>query len=388
MNTLTRWTNPERLTSLMEKSDQVVQLAIANALLKNSIVINGEMVNVRRYVKNLPEFRDYIKNNKDNLGRLNEIKKEIENRIKEEIKTNGVLEKSNVVDGKLVIDGLTDEDGAIQYFTNTVQYYSQKVTGMNPEWNAIGYKTSMLGRLTSTYRTWIPNTVAARFGKMKWNAQIQDYQWGKHLALWDAARQNYQQNAYKAAATVLGFTAKTDLINFAMAKYNELRQEMEENGKVIGDEFMDENEFIDMYMSNVNNTVNELRVAFGTLLLLSLGLFGGADGDDDRTKSLKKFARFQFDRMNDEFLFYYNPSSLTSILKTAVPAVSYLETMTRAIGSIPKEFFDEDNSNNLIKNLLAPIPVASEFLRFMPLIDPETAKDMGIKQASVNNFIN
>jgi hypothetical protein len=92
-------------------------------------------------------------------------------------------------------------------------------------------------------------------------------------------------------------------------------------------------------------------------------------------------------------MFYYDPSSVGNILKSPLPALSYLMQLKSAITSFPKELFyistgnqDKADDNHAIKKALQVLPIGSEAIRLLPLFSSETAKDLGIKQASNNGF--
>lgn len=388
--------NKEKLTYGMELADIKLQYAIALALLENSVVINNKLVNARIYVKSLPKYQNIYANNANNPSKIKQIKKEMEDDIKELIKNNGIKHLSSIKDGKLFIRGISDikdveqrtkaENDAILYITNVTQHHAQKVTGMNPSWVKYGYKMYAFSKLFSTYRTWIPHFAAARFGNFKKNVQV-DYQWGRHLAYFDTVSKSFSKSKLGVIKALFGLTSKEDLIEFAKLKYLQLKAKGEYENTIFGKEFIDEDEFIEMYIGNTDKTFKEFVFIMSMMIILMTGLLKAGDDDDETDKSLKKYAMYNIDKMTDDFTIFYSFGSMIEIIKSPVPLITYLTAVSRMFMSILKEPFDTEDKNMTIKNIGKALPITSEMMKILAVIFPELRKEYGIKQATTNSFI-
>ena len=400
VNKLTSWISPENLTFLMEESDRRNQLHIIYALLQNTVIVDGELKNSKRYINALPEYANYYEDiltdgKIDNIKK-NKLDKEIESRIEQLNKEKGILTNTSLKDGKIEIAGLSKEkeDDSINWFKNLTQFYSSKTTGMTGRNDYIGYKGALMGRLMGMYRTWIIPTTKARLGSVKYNTNGDKYEWGRWISFGSAVAQTWKESWYKTAFTILGFGKKDALIKYAKEKYLSTFNSLDANNKIFTKEFLSEKEFVDKYLNDVNNTVNEFRFITAVFFALSFGILTPGDDDDEELKNLKLFAQFQMQRSLSGFTFYMNPNSFTDIVNNAIPAVSYINNVFKLVAKeLPKEIIGQTfgpeewaDQAHPLKYFSKSVPLMSEILKYIPIISPDAAKDLGIQPVSYQSF--
>jgi hypothetical protein len=147
-------------------------------------------------------------------------------------------------------------------------------------------------------------------------------------------------------------------------------------------------EFYDMMRQVLSNEMKEL----GTLLGLIVVVFGAKmaeppKDDDKLTRNKYKYFAKLINKISNEVSFYYNPLSFESMTKgNFIPSLGLLTKAFTAIGALGKEAYGNVTDNQEMidkaqptKYFLDMIPVASQFEReWLPLIDPELARSMGI----------
>jgi hypothetical protein len=318
----------------------------------------------------------------------------MEDKRKELLKDNAILKLGSIKDGNLTFgDNVKIDEKDISKFVNLAHYYQQRATGQNPEWNTIGYRAMTLGRLAGMYKNWIPRTVQARYGKFSYNSQVDDYEWGRWLNYSNAVSSAWKDSWFKAIKTMMGFTDKEELITYAQAQYRKFTENAVENKKDF-QEFLSEDDFVDRYISNIKNSTKELYIISSLAFVLLSGMLAGGEGDSDEEKAAKSFARFQIDRLRDEFTFYFDPSSFTSILGNSFPQLTYINNVLKIpIWELPKQVFgfltgNEDimDKAHPLKYVLKTVPVFSELSKWSTFIYPPLAKDLGIKPIGIRNF--
>ena len=130
------------------------------------------------------------------------------------------------------------------------------------------------------------------------------------------------------------------------------------------------------------------------MLLLASGAMAPDDDDDAETKALKKFAQFQFDRMQDEFSFYINPKSAVELVGgNLFPGSPYIINVINAVINTGAEVlyqmtgnYEKLESNKPLKYWLKSVPVLNQFVLYYTLFEPDIAKDLGVKPFTIRKL--
>jgi hypothetical protein len=148
-------------------------------------------------------------------------------------------------------------------------------------------------------------------------------------------------------------------------------------------------EFYDLMRGELSKMSRELGLLFGLMLLLIASKIAAPDDDDDDlTINRYKWWAKAISKTADEIAFYYNPTSFESITTGSIfPALTMLTQVEKGVKNLVKEVYGEyiDDEELVeeahpIKYFLNIVPGVSQFqTEVLPYIDPELAKEMGIR---------
>ena len=375
---------PERLQVLMQSSEGVIPIAILRAMLENSTVRGSKIQNINILAEEEVKEK-YGYNSKyslpDSLS-LDQINKEIKERVKELKKDNLYNYMELTEEGKdkiLSIKGVDRNDPSVFEITNIVQNFAQRATGMIPESDISLARTNFLAKQLFMYRGWIPKTVYTRFGGLSYNNLTQSYEQGRMRNLVDHLTKHTESKLDFFKRLVMGFAGFTDkelLIKIAKEHRIVKYRELQELGKDVRE--MSEEEYVDMFMQNVKNSYQELRILAGLFTIINLGLLAGGEGDDDKEKNLARLAQRELTKYYKELTFYYDPMSAYEIIKNPFPLLSYTGNLLLLSKNILAEPFNPDG-NKPTKYFFRSLPIAKEIIGYTPLISPDLAEELGIK---------
>jgi hypothetical protein len=144
-----------------------------------------------------------------------------------------------------------------------------------------------------------------------------------------------------------------------------------------------------MLRQQINNQFKELGLLVGLLgLVIAAKAAEPPEDASDLEKNRYKWWAKNLNKITDELAFYYNPLSADSITRGSIlPALSLLTKTQQAFWNLGKEVAgnvvdDEEliEKTYPTKYFLDLIPGVSQFQReILPYIDPEFAKEMGIR---------
>ncbi len=376
---------PERLQVLMQSSEGVIPIAILRALIKNSTVRDGKIVNVN-ILANQEIQEKYNYTSKYSLPEgspsLQQMEKEIKERVKELKKDNLFNYMELTTDGKdkkLSIKGVDTNDPSVHEITNIVQSYAQRATGMIPESDINLARTNFLAKQLFMYRGWIPKTVYTRFGGLSYNNLTQTYEQGRIRNLIDALTKHTESRLDFLKRLTLGFFGKIDKeLMIKIAKEHRLvkYKQLQEHGQDIRE--ISEEEYVDMFLQNVKNSYREIRTLLGVFTIINLGLLAAGEGDDDKEKNLARLAQRELTKYYKELSFYYDPMSAYEIIKNPFPLLSYTGNLLLLAKNTLGEPFNPDG-NKPLKYLFRSMPITKEIISYTPLFDPTLAEELGIK---------
>jgi hypothetical protein len=389
------------LMAPQRKTDDIVQLNIFLATIANTTVIDGELVNIRKHIQtkygysgrfNLPESERKALETK--------VEKEIE-----ETKKNSNLVKIAKFEkvkqtGKdvtiVTIPGINRNSETVEQFRETIQNISKRVLGNTSEFDLAAYKYNVWARLFMTFKNWIPRTLDVRFGEFRYDVGHDAWEWGRARMFYRAFATHWMKSFVKMVP-ILGrgvakWEDKTYLIDKAKALYDEKVKMFKELGLYNEESFIKQDEFIQSFVQGVDAEFTEFRSITLLLLLFMSALFRPADGDDDETKNVKKKILRQVDKLSDELSFFYSPQSFIDVMGSKpLPVIGLASDMYKLTQQAGKQFFGftfnnekwEDQAKPL-KYLFKIAPVTKELLGYIPIIDPEFAKEMGVQLQTQN----
>jgi hypothetical protein len=150
-----------------------------------------------------------------------------------------------------------------------------------------------------------------------------------------------------------------------------------------------EAEFYDMVRSALSNQMKELKMLVAMMALVIGAKVAAPDDDDDElTKNQYKFFAKIINKTSDEISFYYNPLTFQSITNgSLLPALGVTTKIINVFATVSTDtygyFIDDEKlmkDTHTLKAILDMLPILSQFQKeYLPSIDPELAKEMGIR---------
>jgi len=361
--------------------EKILQLTNAKTMNDNYMVENGNIVNIRQYLKAQDRQTKYQMSVADRRA----LENSFEDRVKELQETRSLPKIVKVTDDEVTIPGVSDEELA-KYRTKVVEY-GRNLSGQMSQDNKAEYRRDSLLKSFMMFKNWIPKQVGLRTLDIQKNMELDEWEYGRtrlfvktwaHLGLTgiNKMRDILQGNEQGLAIMDEILQAKKQ------EYYNKTGQELN----------ITQEEFYDMMRRELSNQMKELGLLFGLMaLVLAAKAAVPPDDADALTKNKYKFWAKAINKISDELAFYYNPMSFEQMTKGSVlPAMGILVKAERAVGALGKEAYgyatgDEklQEKAHPVKYFLDLIPGPAQFdQEILPLIDPELAKEMGIKVSS------
>jgi hypothetical protein len=373
----------EFLMILMKETDLHVQSVNFFSFLKNSIVENGEVVNVREMLRATPKYSAIYSGTVEERKRLED---EFEEDVQKLIEEKGVLKLGQIVNDEFVIPGVDRKSQSVIDVRRKVQNISKAALGNLSEDDLRKINMNIMGKSFMIFKNWIPRLVDVRFGNIKYNSASDAYEWGRMRNVYRIISEDVLGSLGNLKNSLLG---NEKGVEFLRQLYEKKKADyLKDTGKELE---MTEDEFINLVRSNVRNQL------YDTVFLLTLmALFAGLkalppdDDEDPAVKNQYKYLLRGLDKLRDELMYFYDPTSVTSLVSKGVfPSVNLIENGMTMIKNFGVEMFalavgDEEleEKNYVLKYVMKTFPVASQAAGILPMFYPEAAKDLGIKMQS------
>jgi len=384
LDKIQRFSFSDLVMSPIRKTDVLVQMATSLSILNNTIVIDGQLINAREYVLNSPEFRDRYKNNT-----AKSLEKTYEERVRTLINQKGVMKLAKFNEkGLLEIEGVDRDSETTNKLRLKILNEIRTITGNLSEENKIDADRNILLKSVMMFKRWIPPLATNRFGGLQKNVDTNQYEMGRTRMVWNIL---FDGDGHWFKGIPQGIKTLRDMVAgnsdgiAALEKYY-LHTAQTYKERTGNDLEMTPEEFYDMTRRAITQQAKEIGVLL-TLLSGFMALKGAGVPDDDETKNFYRVSVRMLDKLTDEISFYYNPLSLQQITTGSwMPSLGLLTDGIKFTNSFRREanaiiFGNEQQAENAhpTKDFFSMIPIANQFFKtFVPLIDAETAKDLGI----------
>lgn len=360
--------------------DKLHELTNALSWVDNTIIRDNKFVNIRQWLRSQPEYQARYENPETLKEKEQKFEQDVA-KLKEEALTK-IIEFDEK--GKPFFSGIdVNKSNYGEYRTKIIEY-GRKNTGQMSRDNKADYRRSVIGRSFSMFKNWIVPQVQVRALDIQKNALTDEWEYGRlRLYLKTIAHlgfKNYLKIRDIKQATPEGIRIMREILDEKRESY------YQKTGQQLN---ISEAEFYDMVRKELISETKELRLLLGlTALVLSAKL---AAPDDDDDKNLYNMAKKAVGKIYDEIGFYYNPLSIDSIQKGSIlPSFGLVSKAWRTLYNLGEESWGQVSDNqelidkaHPIKYTLSLIPFASQFQTdVLPLIDPEAAKQLGIKTTS------
>jgi hypothetical protein len=230
-----------------------------------------------------------------------------------------------------------EDTSAYSKLRNKIKVVNERIHNYEPS-TTIPLKRTVLGRLVAQF-------------KLSWMANGIDNRWGPEY--YDNQLEREVKGRYRSYATVYqqegGFLSTiTYVLKNLMLKTVRSKMQLGELTKV------DE--------ANMKRNIAELQIVLGIMMVIAI-LKNLAEGDDD--DDVYKLIANTFIRLRNDTLLYANPGIFQDITRSFIPAISYLDNVTKVITGTYKYITDEDyQTEDYIKRVTKVFPIANNYNRF------------------------
>lgn len=375
------------LMVMMRKGEDAIQTVNFFTFLKNAVVIDGEIVNVRQYLKTTDEYKSFYSGTKEERkARADKFEKDVEALLDEK----GVLQLGEVnSEGEFSIPGIDKKSDSVMNFRRLVQSFTSDALGSMSEENRRLVNMNVYTSSAMVFKNWIPRLVDVRIGDIKYNAASDAYEWGRMRMIFGLLTTDILKSINSLKSAIGGDSDAW--LNQVRDLYEKKRQEYFDNtGKDLD---MTEDEFIDLVNQNMKNQAMDLVILLSMMSLLA-GLKAAAPDDDEDpiVKNQWKFYLKATDKLTDELMYFYKPTTPFDLISGkggVFPALGLLENYVKFTTNFAAENFGiiienekmQDDAKP-IKYLMRSFPISNQAAGYLPMFYPELAKDLGIKMQS------
>ncbi len=385
------WSFNDVMMSSNKLPDDAHQYTNAKTWLDNTMVVDGQLVNIQQYVRKGGRVEKYAKaESGEKAVKLSE--KELKDKVRELKETKALKKVAKFNDkGELEIPGFDMEKGNLADYRTKVIEYGRYITGQMSRENKAGYRENIIATSFMMFKNWIPKQVSLRALDIHYNQQLEEWEYGRtrlffktwqHLGVFKIGR---IRHILKATPEGIGIMREM-LEQKRVGYYKKTGQKLE----------ISEEEFFDMVRKELRSEFKELSL----LLYIGAMVIGAKlalpPDDDEWRRNRNKTVLKAINKVSDELYFYWNPLSAESITRgTVLPSLGILtkvynimEHTTVEIGGVDwenRELFSSDvrDKNKVVKYYLDLLPIASQFEHeLLPIVSPEAATNLGIRVTS------
>jgi len=399
IDNLTQESIQDFLMVLMRKTDQAVQTSNFYAFLKNTIVIDGRLLNAREYLRSQPQYDEkYSGTEEQRKGFQQKFEDDVTKLIEEKgvLKLAKIEKVSKEINGKkhqieeFVIPGIDRMSDDVIELRRKVQQLSKDALGNITEDDQRTINFTIYGKSMMLFKNWIPRPMDVRIGNLKYNAATDAYEWGRVRTVMRVLTDDLQGSL----SNLYGILSMNDTgINFMKELYETKRKQYyEDTGKELK---MTKTQFMDLVRANVKNQIYD-TIFLLTICLFVFGLkaFVPDKDEDESVVNQYRFISKAASKLRSELLYFYDPTSLTGLLSTGLfPSLALLDNFRKALVNFSKEMYglgvgDEAlvKKTYVIKYMMKSFPLSNQMTGYLPLFYPELAKDLGIKTTANYNL--
>jgi hypothetical protein len=373
------WSFSDAMMSTNSIPERALGLTNALSMLKNSIVVDGKIVNIRQYLKEKDREGKY----KLSQTERKSLEKTFENRVTELKKSDKTLIKiAKIENNQLVVPGISDEELA-QLRVKIIEN-NRKLNGQMNRDDKAGFARDTIFKSFMMFKTWIPKQILTRTINLKKSNELNEWEFGRTRAFIEVW----------SHLGIKRITEINDIISGSekgLAIMDEILKEKRDSYfRKTGQKLeITEEEFYDLMRQELSNQVKELKLLLGLMtLVLGVAAMQPPEDADELTKNHYKYLMKLTHKISDELSFYYNPVSFESMTKGSIlPQLGLGTKIITLAKALTKEGYytatgDEKEVDKTypLKYFFNLVPVGYQLQTdILPLVFPEAAKDMGIR---------
>jgi hypothetical protein len=361
--------------------ERKLQYANALAFNDNSMVVDGKIVNIRQYLRAKDRETKY----KMSVADRRALEKTFEDRVKELQETKSLPKVVKVENDRLVIPDVSQEELAA-YRVKVIEF-GRNLNGQMSLDNKAGYRRDTILKSFMMFRTWIPKQISERTLDIQKNTELDEWQYGRMRVFFKTWSRLANYNILKIRDILAGNEEGLRILDDILEEKRRIYKEKTGQDLEITDE-----EFYDLMRGELSRAVRELGLLFSVIgVVIAAKAAIPPEDEDPVTANKYKYYIKLMSKIEDELSFYYNPASFDSITRgSIVPSFGLLVKAGKAVNDLRKEVEGTITGDDQltekaypVRRFLDLIPGPSQFQNeLLPLIDPELAKEMGIRVTS------
>lgn len=370
----------------MRNGEEAVQALNFYTFLKNSIVEDGKIVNVREYLRSTDEYKSFYSGTQaERKARADKFEKDVADLLD----TKGVFKLGEVVNGEFVIPGVDKKSDSVMEFRRLVQSFTSDALGSMSEENKRLVNMNVYTSSMMVFKNWIPRLVDMRIGDIKYNAASDSYEWGRMRMIFGMLTTDIFKSINSLSSAIAG---NNDVwLNQVRELYEKKQADYEANtGKKLD---MTEDEFIALVNQNIKNQALDLIILLSLVsLVAALKAMAPDDEEDILVRNQYKFLLKATDKLTDELMYFYKPTTPLDLISGKggiLPSIGLLDNYKKFFGNFVAENYGIVVNNEEIQDDATPIkylmksfPLSNQAAGLLPMFYPELAKDLGIKMQS------
>lgn len=376
----------DKLFVLIQKADHWVNAIIGLSFIKNTVVIDGKLVNAKAQARKELGLGMYNKGAKEAI----EVQKQIDARSKE--LKNGptsLINIATITNDQINIPGIDRTSDTVIQLRQAMLNFIKDTLGTVSSSDMAIWRMSVIGRSVGLFKGWIPRLIDVRFQSPRIDAGSGTLQWGRVRVFGDF----FMKTGVKSIGSLIGMLSgnPNDTVIDAAKKAFKEQQEKASNEK---EDFpINEEEFIKTYIDSVRKEFKELSLALGFMALLVLAKLNSPDKEEgDTKKGLYKWMLKGIDKAEERVSFFYNPQSFTDIANGSIFAsvgllVELQKFLVKGISKTYYEMIGDDKAAEnikLSKNVFKMLPITKELVNYFAIFDHDIAKEFGLQVSSSN----
>ena len=376
---LNSWSFSDVMMITNSFGEKRLELANAMSMIDNSMVIDGKIVNIRQYLR----AQDRAAKKGMAYEQRRQLEKSFDSRVNELKESDNALKNlAKIENDELVIPGVSM--GELANFRMSIIDNARNLNGQMSSDDKMGYRRDTIFNSFMMFKGWIPKLLSVRWKNITKNEVTSDWEYGRYRAFGETLFQIGFRNIMDLRDVILGTDKGLEIINQMLEEKKQ--QYYLQTGKELK---ITPEEYQELIRSQIVNMMKELKVIVGILgLLIASKIVAPDDDDDDLTKNRYKYFAKAINKISDELLFYVNPASADEMTKgSVIPSLGLLSKVGSLLNATRKEIYydisgDEKGADKTypMKYFINLIPIGSQFQNeVLPLIDPELAKEMGVR---------
>lgn len=377
LNKVTQSSVGDIMMGMVKHAHDWVQWVNFDAMINNTIVVDGKLQNAREYYRHSDE---YTARYEASASERKDLEKSFESKVKDLIDAHSIMKYISEKEGKLHIEGVDINSNNFIKYKEVIRNEGMRLSGNISPNNESRIRMMVLGRQMMMFHNWLPGMVKSRFKGLSYNDGMDSYEWGKTRMFASILLDHTMFSIGRLVSMTKGTDKGVEYLN---QLYDKKKAQYEDSK---GQSFnMTRAEFHDMVRGNIRSEAKELAALLGMVGMVAAAKAYAPDKDDD-SKQFWNYSMRILDRSRDELQLYYNPASMQSIANGSIfPAMGFLTDLT----TLTQQTFKEGlgltiGDDNMVKTahpakyLMKSFPISKELTNYIDILAPDIAKEMGI----------